>query len=115
MFFEFVVPLTRFYGLMCSTFSNIFDEFHFIKSLQGDVRILKEVPKEIESLPRARKHFTSWSGVGYYEEMTALWKEYQASYMNSLFTSSLKDIYTYIYFFDNYHMWPICLFGNKND
>ncbi|KAL8528925.1 hypothetical protein ACS0TY_006408 [Phlomoides rotata] len=60
-----------------STFSNIFDELHFIKSLQEDVRILKEVPKEIESLPRARKHFTSWSGVGYYEEMTALWKEYQ--------------------------------------
>lgn len=39
--------------------------------------IIKELPKEIESLPRARKHFTSWSGVGYYEEMTQLWKEHQ--------------------------------------
>ncbi|KAM3200726.1 O-fucosyltransferase 38 isoform X1 [Capsicum annuum] len=60
-----------------STFSDIFDENHFIKALRGDVRIIKELPKEIESLPRARKHFTSWSGVGYYEEMTQLWKEHQ--------------------------------------
>lgn len=63
---------------MYSTFSDIFDENHFIKALRGDVRIIKELPKEIESLPRARKHFTSWSGVGYYEEMTQLWKEHQA-------------------------------------
>ncbi|XP_047972217.1 O-fucosyltransferase 38-like isoform X2 [Salvia hispanica] len=60
-----------------STFSNIFDELHFIKSLEKDVRIVKEIPKELESLPRARKHFTSWAGLGYYEEMTVLWKEYQ--------------------------------------
>ncbi|KAL6555856.1 hypothetical protein OROHE_007130 [Orobanche hederae] len=60
-----------------STFSNIFDELHFIKSLQQDVRILSELPKELESLPRARKHFTLWSGVSYYEEMIELWKEYQ--------------------------------------
>ncbi|XP_070030821.1 O-fucosyltransferase 38 [Nicotiana tabacum] len=60
-----------------STFSDIFDENHFIETLQGDLRIIKELPKEIESLPRARKHFTSWSGVGYYEEMTQLWKEHQ--------------------------------------
>ncbi|KAJ8551568.1 hypothetical protein K7X08_021583 [Anisodus acutangulus] len=60
-----------------STFSDIFDENHFIKTLQGDLRIIKELPKEIGSLPRARKHFTSWSGVGYYEEMTQLWKEHQ--------------------------------------
>ncbi|XP_057791684.1 O-fucosyltransferase 38 isoform X2 [Salvia miltiorrhiza] len=60
-----------------STFSNIFDELHFIKSLEKDVRIVKELPKEVESLPRARKHFTSWAGLSYYEEMTALWKEYQ--------------------------------------
>lgn len=65
-------------GLMYSTFSDIFDENHFIETLQGDLRIIKELPKEIESLPRARKHFTSWSGVGYYEEMTQLWKEHQA-------------------------------------
>ncbi|XP_008786553.2 O-fucosyltransferase 38 isoform X1 [Phoenix dactylifera] len=60
-----------------STFSDIFDELHFIKSLQGDVRIVKELPKELESAPRARKHFTSWSGVSYYEEMARLWKDYQ--------------------------------------
>ncbi|KAK4366915.1 hypothetical protein RND71_014795 [Anisodus tanguticus] len=60
-----------------STFSDIFDENHFIKTLQGDLRIIRELPKEIESLPRARKHFTSWSGVGYYEEMTQSWKEHQ--------------------------------------
>ncbi|KAK4490665.1 hypothetical protein RD792_001356 [Penstemon davidsonii] len=46
-----------------STFADVFDELHFIKSLQQDLRIVKELPKEIESLPRARKHFTSWSGV----------------------------------------------------
>ncbi|KAL0431139.1 UNVERIFIED_CONTAM: O-fucosyltransferase 38 [Sesamum radiatum] len=60
-----------------STFSDIFDEVHFIKSLQQDVRIVKELPKELESLPRARKHFTSWAGLSYYEEMTELWKDYQ--------------------------------------
>ncbi|KAM7529062.1 hypothetical protein LguiB_032472 [Lonicera macranthoides] len=61
-----------------STFSDIFDELHFITSLKEDVRIVKELPKELQSVPRARKHFTSWSGVGYYEEMTQLWKDYQA-------------------------------------
>ncbi|KAM7523522.1 hypothetical protein LguiA_013424 [Lonicera macranthoides] len=60
-----------------STFSDIFDELHFITSLKEDVRIVKELPKELQSVPRARKHFTSWSGVGYYEEMTQLWKDYQ--------------------------------------
>ncbi|KAL3623671.1 O-fucosyltransferase 38 [Castilleja foliolosa] len=60
-----------------STFSNIFDELHFITSLQQDVRILKELPKELESVPRARKHFALWSGVSYYEEMTELYKDYQ--------------------------------------
>lgn len=63
---------------MYSTFSDIFDENHFIKALQGDLIIIKELPKEVESLPRVRKHFTSWSGVGYYEEMAQLWKEHQA-------------------------------------
>lgn len=60
-----------------STFSDIFDEHHFITTLQGDVRIVKGLPKELESIPRARKHFTSWSSMGYYEEMTRLWKDYQ--------------------------------------
>ncbi|WJX34654.1 O-fucosyltransferase 38, variant 3 [Trifolium repens] len=60
-----------------SVFSDIFDEFHFIESLKGDIRIVHELPKILEAAPRARKHFTSWSGVGYYEEMTRLWNDYQ--------------------------------------
>lgn len=60
-----------------STFSDVFDELHFINTLQQDVVIVKELPKELESVPRARKHFTSWSGVSYYEEMRQLWKDYQ--------------------------------------
>ncbi|KAE8689192.1 putative disease resistance RPP13-like protein 1-like [Hibiscus syriacus] len=60
-----------------STFSDIFDEHHFITTLQQDVRIVRELPKELEHVPRAQKHFTSWSNVGYYKEMTQLWNEYQ--------------------------------------
>lgn len=60
-----------------STFSDIFDELHFIKTLQQDVRIVKELPKELQNVPRIRKHFTSWSGMSYYEEMTQLWKDNQ--------------------------------------
>lgn len=60
-----------------STFSDVFNEHHFITSLQTDVRIVKALPKELESVPRARKHFTSWSGMSYYEEMTHWWKDYQ--------------------------------------
>ncbi|CAK9146936.1 unnamed protein product [Ilex paraguariensis] len=60
-----------------SIFSDIFDEQHFITTLQEDVRIVKELPKELQSVTRARKHFTLWSSMGYYEEMTQLWKEYQ--------------------------------------
>ncbi|PKA66769.1 Uncharacterized protein AXF42_Ash003424 [Apostasia shenzhenica] len=60
-----------------STFADIFDEPHFIQSLKGDVRILQQLPKDLESTPRARKHFTSWASAGYYEDMALLWKEYQ--------------------------------------
>ncbi|KAF8091230.1 hypothetical protein N665_0451s0043 [Sinapis alba] len=60
-----------------SVFSDIFDEEHFIESLSRDVKVVKKLPKDVESLPRARKHFTSWASVGYYEEMTHLWKEYK--------------------------------------
>ncbi|EOX92512.1 hypothetical protein QUC31_003674 [Theobroma cacao] len=60
-----------------STFSDIFDELHFIKTLQGDVRIIRELPKELELVPRARKHFTSWSSMGYYKEMMHLWEDHQ--------------------------------------
>ncbi|KAL4579806.1 hypothetical protein LXL04_015973 [Taraxacum kok-saghyz] len=60
-----------------SIFSDIFDEDHFIDSLKGDVRIIKKLPPDLVSVPRARKHFTSWGSLGYYEEMTKLWEEYQ--------------------------------------
>ncbi|KAF6158907.1 hypothetical protein GIB67_012324, partial [Kingdonia uniflora] len=60
-----------------SAFSDIFDEFHFITTLQEDVRIVKELPKELEYVPRARKHFTSRAGMSYYEEMTQLWNDHQ--------------------------------------
>lgn len=66
-----------FIGHVHSVFSDIFDDSHFIESLKGDIRIVKELPKNLETAPRARKHFTSWSGVGYYEEMTRLWNDYQ--------------------------------------
>ncbi|XP_074567760.1 O-fucosyltransferase 38-like [Curcuma longa] len=60
-----------------STFSDIFDESHFIKALESDVHIVSELPKEMESAPRARKHFTSWSSASFYEEMTQMWKDYE--------------------------------------
>ncbi|KAK9670592.1 hypothetical protein RND81_13G211500 [Saponaria officinalis] len=60
-----------------SVFADIFDEFHFVKSLQQDVKIVKELPKHLESVPRARKHFGLWSGISYYENMTHLWRDYQ--------------------------------------
>ncbi|WOL02361.1 hypothetical protein Cni_G11080 [Canna indica] len=60
-----------------STFSDIFDESHFIKALEGDLHIVRELPKEMELAPRARKHVTSWSGASYYEEMSRLWKDNQ--------------------------------------
>lgn len=65
--------------LMCSTFEDIFDEAYFIESLKGDVQVVRGLPKELESVPRARKHFTSWSGAGYYEEMARLFKDYKVS------------------------------------
>lgn len=60
-----------------STFSDIFDETHFIEALKGDIRVARELPKELESIPRARKHFSSWASMGYYEEMRRLWNEFQ--------------------------------------
>lgn len=74
--------LSKWIFFNCSIFSDVFDEFHFIRSLQGDVRIVKELPKELESVPRARKHFTSWAGMSYYEEMMDLWKNYQVHHLH---------------------------------
>ncbi|KAK8673726.1 hypothetical protein V6N13_112041 [Hibiscus sabdariffa] len=74
-----VIPklFTQSYRHDSSTFSDIFDELHFITTLQRDVRIVKELPKELELVPRAEKLFDSGSNVVYYKEMTQLWKEYQ--------------------------------------
>ncbi|GAB2232488.1 hypothetical protein Droror1_Dr00011525 [Drosera rotundifolia] len=67
----------RSYWKDSSVFSDIFDENHFVQSLVDDVRVVKELPDELENAPRARKHFSSWSGLSYYEELTQLWKEYK--------------------------------------
>ncbi|KAL6578367.1 hypothetical protein OROMI_010695 [Orobanche minor] len=61
-----------------SNFSDVFDEYHFINSLVGDVNIIKKIPKELSTATRAAKHFRSWSGVEYYEEeIVKLWDQYQ--------------------------------------
>nr|CAB3463290.1 unnamed protein product [Digitaria exilis] len=57
-----------------STFKDIFDQPRFIKALEGDVHIVADLPESLQSAPRARKHFTSWSSASYYEEMKELWK-----------------------------------------
>lgn len=75
--FHLFLALDNVLNFFYSTFADIFDEPHFIKTLQGDVRIVRELPKELESAPRGRKHFTSWSGASYYEETARLWKDYQ--------------------------------------
>lgn len=65
---------------LVSVFSDTFDENYFIETLRGDIQIVKELPKELETAPRARKHFTSWASVGYYEETKQLWKDYQVCF-----------------------------------
>jgi hypothetical protein len=69
LFFCLTTPTTIY-----STFKDIFDEPHFIKALEGDVHIVSDLPGSLQSAPRARKHFTSWSGASYYEEVKELWK-----------------------------------------
>lgn len=71
------------FHLLNSIFSDIFDEVHFIDALQRDVRIVQELPKELQSAPRARKHFSSWASMGYYEEVAHLWNEYQVDIKDS--------------------------------
>ncbi|KAL2459012.1 O-fucosyltransferase family protein [Forsythia ovata] len=61
-----------------SNFSNVFDEDHFISSLANDVKIIRELPKELATATRAVKHFRSWSGIDYYkEEIASMLEEYQ--------------------------------------
>ncbi|VAH49203.1 hypothetical protein VPH35_030057 [Triticum aestivum] len=60
-----------------STFKDIFNEPGFIKALEGDVHIVSDLPESLQSAPRARKHFTSWSGASYYEDVKELWKDHK--------------------------------------
>ncbi|KAM0976781.1 hypothetical protein PS2_019378 [Malus domestica] len=61
-----------------SIFSDVFDEDHFINALANDVKIIKNLPKELATGIRAVKHFRSWSGMDYYQdEIAGLWKEYE--------------------------------------
>ncbi|XP_039158222.1 O-fucosyltransferase 38-like [Eucalyptus grandis] len=68
-----------------STFSDIFDETHFIEALKGDIRVATELRKELESVPHARKHFSSWASMGYFKELTRLWNEYQICISHAIF------------------------------
>ncbi|KAJ7297731.1 hypothetical protein O6H91_Y039300 [Diphasiastrum complanatum] len=61
-----------------SNFSDIFDEEYFIKALQHDVEVVKKLPRELATVPKAHKQFRSWSNVNYYEEEIApLWQDYK--------------------------------------
>ncbi|CAM6127970.1 unnamed protein product [Calypogeia fissa] len=61
-----------------SNFSDIFDEDYFIEALRGDVPVVKRLPDELLSTPKAAKQFRSWSKVDYYEdEIAPLWDEFK--------------------------------------
>jgi hypothetical protein len=60
--------------LICSTFSDIFDEKRFISSLADDIKIVKKLPKDLASETKMVKQFKSWSGMDYYQnEIATLW------------------------------------------
>ena len=80
----------------CSVFADIFDVDHFITTLQDDVKIVKELPRRLITIPRARKHFTSWAGVGYYEEMTHLFKNYQVREIIPLILTDLNHFHLFL-------------------
>ncbi|MCO5576105.1 hypothetical protein L7F22_029912 [Adiantum nelumboides] len=61
-----------------NTFSDVFDEDYFMKSLENDISIVKKIPKELLLAPKAHKHFRSWSSAKYYqEEIAKLWEDYK--------------------------------------
>jgi hypothetical protein len=46
--------------------------------LKGDVNVVKTLPSELVSAPKAVKQFQSWSNIKYYQESIApLWREYK--------------------------------------
>jgi hypothetical protein len=61
-----------------SNFSDIFDVDHFIKSVQGDVPIIKKLPEFLHDETEIITEFRSWSDVKYYEEgIASLWSRYK--------------------------------------
>lgn len=89
---------------MCSNFSDVFDEDHFINTLANDVKVIKKFPKEMATATRAVKHFRSWSGMDYYEnEIASLWEDYQVCFLECSGASVFVDLCfgsqsTYIFF-----------------
>jgi hypothetical protein len=70
--------ILRFIFPICSNFSDVFDEDHFINALANDVKVVKKLPKELATATRAVKHFRSWSSMDYYqEEIASMWEDYQ--------------------------------------
>ncbi|CAN6679018.1 unnamed protein product [Malus baccata var. baccata] len=68
----------RSFGKDSSNFSNVFDEDHFINALANDIKIVRKLPKELASGPRALKLFRSWGGMDYYQdERASLWELYE--------------------------------------
>jgi len=63
--------------LICSIFSDIFDEEWFISSLANDIKIIKKLPKKLVNATKIVMQFRSWSGMDYYEnEIAALWDNF---------------------------------------
>ncbi|CAK9859271.1 unnamed protein product [Sphagnum jensenii] len=61
-----------------SNFADVFDVDYFIDALKGDVNVVKTLPSELVSAPKAVKQFQSWSNIKYYQESIApLWREYK--------------------------------------
>jgi hypothetical protein len=58
--------------LFCSTFTDIYDEDHFIATLEGYVKVVKELPEELlerydhntSNIPNI--HVQAWAPVHYY-------------------------------------------------
>ncbi|GAB4844997.1 O-fucosyltransferase 7 [Ancistrocladus abbreviatus] len=61
-----------------SNFKDVFDEDHFINALANDVKVIKKLPEELATQPKAVKHFKSWSGLDYYQDKIAtMWEDYR--------------------------------------
>lgn len=66
---------------LCSNFSDVFDEDHFISALANDVKVIRKLPKEFTTATRAVRHFRSWSGMDYYQdEIASMWDDYRVCF-----------------------------------